>query len=168
MHDREIITGRVVAELRGPDGRLKGFCVTHNLITNQGDRCYAEQASGFAGALAKPTGAKLGTGGGAPAKLGAGSALTTYLTDSHQAINGGFPTSTLNANKREIVYQYLWAAAKATSAATAITEAVIVNDALANATSPEANTLARVLLTGLPSKQAVDTLLLSWTHIIGS
>jgi hypothetical protein len=167
MNDGLGMHGVVVAELRGPDGELKGRCVARNLITNIGDRVYGEQGCGIGSPAAKPTGAKLGAGSTAVAKSGSGSALTTYLSNSHQAITGGFPTSTLVTGKRDIVYQYLWAAGKATTASP-ITEAAIINDALADATSLEAATVSRVLLTGIGSKAAADSLTLTWTHTVGT
>ena len=39
-----------------------------------------------------------------------------------------------------------------------------MTDAIADATSTAANTAARVLLTGIGSKGASDTLTLTWTH----
>ncbi len=160
-----VTRGLVVAELRDEHGRLKGRCEVQNLITEQGDRYYGERAAGIASPPAQVTGMKLGTGSTAVAKTGAGAALVTYLTDSHQAIDGGFPTSALNGSSRRIQWKTTWAAGKATTAS-AITEAVIVIDTLADATSSAANTIARVLLTGIGSKGASDSLSITWSHDI--
>lgn len=159
------IEGKVTWELRGPDGQVKRTGTAFNVITQVGDQMYAERGAGLAGAPAVPTGMKLGTGSTAPAKTGAGAALVTYLANSHQAI--GTPTSGLNGAVRRITYSATFAAGKATSAA-AITEAVIVNEALTDATSLAAATVSRVLLTGIGSKGASDTLAVTWTHDIGT
>jgi len=63
-------------------------------------------------------------------------------------------------------YKRTYAAGEATTAS-AITEAVIVNDTIAtDATSAAAATISRVLLTGIGSKGASDTLTITWTHTI--
>lgn len=159
------ITGHVVVELRGPDGKLKARCETDNLITDVGDQLYASRGAGLT-TSAVPTGLKLGTGATAAAKNGAGAALVTYLTNSHQANDGGFPTAVNSAgNGTTVTYKVTYAAGKATTAS-AITECVIVTDALADATSTAANTGSRVLLTGIGSKGASDTLTVTWTHLL--
>ncbi len=160
------LEGRVTWELRGPDGRVKRTGTAHNTITELGDRMYGERGAGLAGAPAAPTGMKLGTGATAPAKTGAGAALVTYLANSHQTFSGA-ATSGLNAGARRITHAATFAAGKATTGS-AITEAVIVNEALTDATSAAAATVSRVLLTGIGSKGAADTLTLTWTHDIGT
>lgn len=157
-------TGHVEWILRDKHGRIKAQGESDNLVTQVGDQMYAERGAGVSGALAVPTGMKLGTGSTAPSKTGAGAALVAYLTNSHQAFDATYPQSALNGAARRITYQVLFAAGKATSASAAITEAVIVNNALTDATSTSANTAHRVLLTGIPSKQATDTLTLIWTY----
>lgn len=157
------IRGYVVAEIHGPNGKLKSRCEVRNLVTQVGDQYYGERASGIGLPPGQVTGMKLGTGSTVPAKTGAGAALVTYLADSHQAITGGFPTSALSGASRRIQWQAVWAAGKATTAS-AITEVVIVNDTLADATSSAANTISRALLTGIGSKGASDTLTVTWNH----
>lgn len=164
-HDGGAITGKVTWVLTGPDGKVKGEGRAFNVITQVGDQMYGERGAGLAGAPAVPTGMKLGTGSTAVAKTGAGAALTTYLANSHQAI--ATPTSGLNGAVRRITYSATYAAGKATSAS-AITEAVIVNEALTDATSAAAATISRVLLTGIGSKGASDTLAITWTQDIGT
>lgn len=115
--------------------------------------------------LGLAVGMKLGTGSTAVAKTGAGAALVTYLTNSHQVFDATFPSSSLSTG-RVITYKVTYAAGKATSASTAITEAVIFLDFLADATSTAANTTARALLAGIGSKQSTDTLTLTWTHTL--
>ena len=159
--DRNGVQGVVIAELRDADGNLKARCETHNLVTNTGDQYYAGRAVLSTGLPAQVTGMKLGTGSTAPAKSGAGAALVTYLTDSHQAIDGGYPTAAAGVATFRVTY----AAGKATSASP-ITEVVLVTDALANATSSAANTISRALLSGIGSKGAGDSLQITWTHTI--
>ena len=115
-------------------------------------------------AYSVPTGMKLGTGSTAVAKNGAGAGLVTYLANSQQGFDSTYPQQADSAgNGDTITYKVTYAAGKATSAS-AITEAVIVLDYLADATSTVANTAARVLLTGIGSKGASDTLTITWTH----
>lgn len=161
LNDKSGIFGEVVAELRGPDGELKARCVTHNLVTSVGDQYYAGRAALASGLPSQVTGMKLGTGSTAPAKTGAGAALVTYLTDSHQAIDGSYPTAAAGV----VTWRATYAAGKATSASP-ITEVVLVTDALANATSSAANTICRALLGGIGSKGAGDSLQVTWTHTL--
>lgn len=171
--DATFLKGWVEAELRGPDGELKGHCVVPNLITQYGDRVYAERGAGVAGAQASPTGMRLGTGastaGSAPAKTGAFSTLVAYLASSSQAFDGSFPSST-SATGWTVTYKVTYAAGTATTASP-ITEAVIVNDAIgtpptSGAAGVQGATLARVALTGIGSKGASDTLTITWTHTL--
>lgn len=166
--DGSTATGQVTWELRGPDGRVKDSGATSNLITQEGDRTYWERGAGVTGAPAAPTGMKLGTGSTAVAKTGAGAALTTYLTNSHLAFDATFPSSALNGAARRVTYRCTFAAGKATSASP-ITEAVIVNEALTDATSAAAATVHRVLLSpAVAAKGAGDSLVLTWTSDLTS
>lgn len=156
------LAGYVVAELRGPDGELKARCATKNLITAVGDQMYAARGSGIGSPPAAPTGVKLGGGSTAVAKTGAGAALVTYLAGSNKAFDATFPTAVAGV----ATYKRTFAAGEATTASP-ITEAAIVNDTITtDATSTAANTIARVLLTGIGSKGASDTLTLTWTHTL--
>ena len=155
------IKGHVVAELRGPDGELIARHESENLITSTGDQMYASRGAGLV-TSATPTGMKLGTGSTAPAKSGAGAAVVTYLTGSNKAFDATFPTAVAGV----VTYKRTYAAGEATSAS-AITECVIVTDAIAtDAASSAANTASRVLLTGIPSKGAADSLTVTWTHTL--
>ncbi|UAJ78299.1 hypothetical protein IT072_02305 [Leifsonia sp. ZF2019] len=158
------IHGTVVAELWGPDGKLKGYCKTHNLVTAVGDQLYASRGAGLT-TSALPTGMKLGTGSTAVAKTGAGAALVTYLSGSNQAFDSTFPS----VSGGVATYKVTYAAGTATTASP-ITEVVIPTDTIStNATSTAANTIARALLTGIGSKGASDTLTITWLHtILGS
>ena len=161
MNENTTIEGIVEWELRGPNGEIKSAGKVRNLITSVGDQYYAGRAALSSSLPAQVTGMKLGTGSTAPAKSGAGAALVTYLTDSHQAIDGGYPTAAAGVATFRVTY----AAGKATTASP-ITEVVLVTDALANATSSAANTIARALLSGIGSKGAGDSLTITWTHTI--
>lgn len=159
------IAGTVIATLYGPDGRVKARCKTHNLITAVGDQFYAGRAALSTGQPAQITGMKLGSGSTATAKTGAGAALATYLADSNKAIDSGFPTAVAGV----VTFETTWAEGEATTASP-ITEAVLVTETITNDdTSTAAETVARALLSGLPSKGADDVLKLIWIHnLVGS
>lgn len=163
LREHALLRGLVVAELFNPDGDLIAYSEQPNLVTQVGDQYYGERAAGLGSPPAQVTGMKLGTGSTAVAKTGAGAALVAYLTDSHQAIAATYPQSALNGSARRITWRAVWAAGKATSASP-ITEGVIVNETLADATSLAAATIARVLITGIAAKGAGDTLTLTWYH----
>lgn len=162
------IRGFVVVEKHNEAGELTGYFEGPNLVTQVGDQYYGERAAGIASPPAQITGMRLGTGstsgGNVPAKTSTGAALTTYLSGSNKAIDGGFPTSALNGSSRRIVWKRTYAAGEATTAS-AITEAVLVNDTIAtDATSTAANTISRIAITGVGSKGASDTLTVTWNH----
>ncbi len=162
--------GVVTWELRGPDGKIKEKGVNFNVITAIGDRRYAEAGAGLAGAPAVPSGMKLGTGTTAASKTGAGAAVVTYLTNSHQGFDGGTAASADNGSGlRRIRYVTTFAAGKATTSGTPIGEAVMVNEGtLTNAASPDTATISRVLITPTINKGSADTLTITWDHTIGS
>src|SRR4051812_17772559 len=102
-------TGEVLVELRDKHGRLKASCRVPNLITAVGDRLYASRGAGLTTSTL-PVGMKLGTGSGAVAKTGTGSALVTYLSDSHQVFDGSYPQEAGGV----ATYKVSYAAGKAT------------------------------------------------------
>lgn len=162
--DRSGLTGHVIVERHNAAGELVGRFEGSNLVTQVGDQFYGERASGISSPPAQITGMRLGTGSTAVAKTGAGAALVTYLSGSNKALDGGYPTSSLNGSSRRITYRRTYAAGEATTAS-AITEAVLVNDTIAtDATSAAANTISRVLVAGVGSKGASDTLTVTWNH----
>jgi hypothetical protein len=156
-----LLRGTVEWEITGPAGMRSGR--SGNLVTQIGDELYGERGAGIASPPALPTGMKLGTGSTVAAKTGVGAALVTYLTNSHQAFDTGFPASSLFGALRRITYVAIFAPGKATSAGP-ITEAVIVNEALADATSAAAATISRAILVGIGSKSAGETLTVTWVH----
>lgn len=162
--DKSGIVGYLVIERHDEHGNLLERFEGRNLVTQVGDQLYGEKGAGVAGAPAVPTGMKLGTGGTAVAKTGAGAALVTYLAGSNKAFDATYPQSALNGSSRRITYKRTYAAGEATTAS-AITEAVIVNDTIAtDATSTAANTISRILVTGISAKAASDTLTATWNH----
>ena len=168
LHDHFAIRSRVIAELHDHNGLLVARCDTENLVTQVGDQYFAERAAGIGSPPAQVTGMKLGTGSTAASKTGAGAALAAYLTDSHQALAATYPQSSLNGSARRITWRAVWAAGKATSASP-ITEVVLVNETLADATSLAAATIARALLTNIAAKNSAETLTVTWTHdLLGS
>jgi hypothetical protein len=167
--ERLIITGRIAWRLETA-GRLDAEGSAANLVTAVGEQMYADRGAGVGSAPAAPAGMKLGTGSTATAKTGAGAQLATYLANSHQAFEAGYPASSLNGAARRASYRATWAAGKATSGSP-ITEVVIVNDTLVNATSAESATMARALLTGsnaIPGKLSTQALTVTWTHDLSS
>lgn len=160
--DTMALIGNVEWEL-SRDGVVLRRGRSRNLVTQIGDRLYAERGAAIASPPATPTGMKLGTGSTAASKSGAGAALATYLTNSHLAFDATYPQSALVGAARRISYVSTYGPGKATSAVP-ITEAVIVNEALADATSAAAATICRALLAGIGSKGAGETLIVTWTH----
>ncbi len=157
------IRGTVRWEVRNADGSVAASGEVPNLVTSIGQRYYMERAASIVGAPAAITGMKLGTGSTTPAKTGAGAALVTYLANSHQAIDAGFPTSTAVGAAQRITYSCTFAAGKATSASTPITEVVLVNETLADATSAASATVARALITAT-TKTDTQILVVTWLH----
>lgn len=162
------IIGTLTLELYGPDGELKDRRVVRNLITTAGDEYYAKKAiAGVAPASpSAPTaasGMKLGTGTTAAAKSGAGAALVTYESGSNNPFDTSFPTTIDEAGDGgwSASYKTTWAAGDVTE--TALTEAVIVNDAGTDATSTAANTYSRVTFSAI-NKGAGDSLVGTWNH----
>ena len=166
----------VVVERFGENGELVERFEGHNIVTQVGDQVYGERGAGVSGAPAAPTGFKLGTGSTATAKTGAGAALVTYLSGSNKTFDATYPLSAVKLaatapattyDARKITYKRTYAPGEATTASP-ITEAVIVNDTIGtDATSTAANTLHRVLITGVSAKAAGDTLTVTIDYIQG-
>lgn len=164
--DAAALHGEVVVQLIDENGNVKDERRTSNLITDAGDLYYAGMAIALVTPAApaqptKMTGMKLGTGTTAAAKAGAGAALVTYETGSNNPFDASFPATQnlgagLGVNGQ---YKTTWAAGDVTE--TALTEAVIVNDAATDATSTAANTTHRVVFTAI-NKTASDSLVITW------
>lgn len=160
--------GTVLIQLYDQDGRLKDERRDVNLITTAGDEYYAKRGAAAVVPAApadvtKVTGMKLGTGATAAAKSGAGAALVTYESGSNNPFDATWPqlVDLTGDTGWQIQYKTTWAAGDVTD--TALTEAVIVNDAAADATSTAANTIARIVFTAI-NKTASDTLVITWNH----
>lgn len=159
-------TGAVLIQLIDEHGNVKDERRAGNLITDAGDLYYASMAIALVTPAApaqptKMTGMKLGTGTTAVAKAGAGAALVTYITGSNNPFDASFPVTQnlgagLGVNGQ---YKTTWAAGDVTNSA--ITEAVIVNDAGTDATSTAANTAHRIVFSAI-NKTASDSLVITW------
>jgi len=163
----EGVSGQVLVEVFDAEGNLTDMRVG-NLVTTAGDQYYADRGASAVAPAApadatKVTGMKLGTGVTAAAKSGAGASLVTYITGSNNLFDATYPQKVdLSADTGwQIQYRVTWAAGDVTNAA--ITEAVIVNDAAADATSTAPNTISRVVFTAI-NKTASDTLVITWNH----
>jgi hypothetical protein len=159
-------TGSVLIQLFDEHGNLKDERRGGNLITEAGDLYYAGKAIAAISPAnpSAPTamsGMKLGTGTTAVAKSGAGAALVTYISGSNNAFDATYPVvqnlgAGLGVNGQ---YRTTWAAGDVTNSA--ITEAVIVNDAGTDATSTGANTAHRIVFSAI-NKTASDSLVITW------
>lgn len=134
-----------------------------NLVTRVGDEYYGERAAGIASPPAQVTGMQLGTGTTAVAKTGAGATIVTLVASSLVAIDATWPQSSLNGSSRRIQWKTTWNAGVAT--ANAIAEVVLTNQSTGTQTAvPEADSIARALLSPVVNKGASDTLAVTWNH----
>lgn len=161
------LVGYGVVELRGPDGSLKQVEPFTNIVTTSGDKFYAQviaqSAGGAAPSPGSPTGMKLGTGTTAATKSGAASALGAYISGSNKTFTATTVAAVVSGDTGwTVAYECTWVAGVATN--TAITEVVIVNDAVTNATATAANTYARAVI-ALVNKGAQDSLTVTWKHL---
>lgn len=163
LAERVGLTGLVVARLYGPGGRLNHYQVEKNLITDVGDEYYMERAAGITSPPDQVTGMRLGSSNANPAaKSGTGSSITTHITGSNVAIDGGFPTSSKPAAARRIQWQSTWAAGVATAT---IWEAVITNlTPIGTGAGAAGDTISRVVFGSSIVKGAQDSLVLTWNH----
>lgn len=160
--------GYGVAALYDGDGRLKQLVPYGNIVTDAGDEYIGGKTIvgvlpvNFASPKAVVSGMKLGTGSTAINKSGGtGLVLATYITGSNNPFDSGYPTLTAVGSRVGWNTRYLttWAAGDVTNAA--ITEVVMTNDAGTDATSTEANTYARALISSV-NKTAADSLVIDW------
>jgi hypothetical protein len=168
-NDESVVHGIITVRLYDVDGNVKHEETINNLITDAGDLYQATRiAAGVnSNGVSQPTlvtGMKLGTGTAAATKAGAGAALATYLTGSNRTFDATYPKVTnlgsgLGVN---VEYKATWAAGTATSAS--INEVVIVNDAANNATSTDANTIARGVFGSTINKASGEALEVTWNH----
>jgi hypothetical protein len=140
-----------------------------NIVTQYGDQYYGERAAPITGAPGPITGIKLGTGTNPTGKTGTGTAsLQTYLSGSAQALDAGYPQSSLSPTSgRRITYQVTWVPGDMTTASV-INEGALVNESsLTDTTSGTGATIARVLFNGgINGKAAGEYLTIIWNHDI--
>lgn len=166
-NDKSGIYGTAVIQLIR-DGQIIHEETVKNLVTTAGDEYYAKKAGAGVGPAAPsaPTaasGMKLGTGATAAAKSGAGAALVTYESGSNNPFDSTYVQFVDESADTgwSVVYRTTWNAGDVTESA--LTEAVIVNDAGTDATSIAANTHARITFSPV-NKTAADQLIITWTH----
>lgn len=147
------------------------FVPFYNLITTAGDQYQAKKiATGISPANpSAPTaanGIKLGTGTTAAAKSGAGAALVTYLSGSNVSFTTAYPqTSAVAGTDTGWIVTYRGDYAAGVITTSALTEAVIVNDAGTNATSTAANTYSRVVFAAQDLSAGTQPLAVIWNHL---
>ena len=151
------LKGEVIAELRGPDGKLKQRLVTHNLVTDQGDD-FAKSA--IYTAAYSTWGMKLGTAETAAAKNGAGSFVAegSYITGSAKAFVATFPKEGASANICQ--FQTLFEAGEGTSAT--INQVAIVDNTTDAYEANADHTFAISIFGATINKGADDTLTVTW------
>lgn len=140
------IRGHVRVEVFGPDGVLKDYRETDNLIVTAGKNQIADRMIGTG--VAVPSHMAVGTG-----TTAAAAGDTTLQTELDR---NALTSNTRSANVNTLVGD--WAAGDATNAA--ITEAGILNAATVGTLT------ARAVFTAIP-KGAADTLKITWTLTFG-
>lgn len=155
--DRMCLRGEVIAVLRGPDGKVKGRQVTHNLVTDQGD-IFAKSA--IYTAAYSTWGMKLGTASTAASKNGAGSFIAAgdYVSGSAKALDDSTPKQGASANICQ--FRRLWAAGEGTNAT--INRVAIVDNTTNAGEADATHTFAIAVFTAQIAKGADDTLQVTW------
>src|SRR5688500_16884539 len=153
--------------LEGPDGEIKGFGHETNVITDYGDRVYAENGAGTTSPPAVPQTMALGTSSTPATKSGAGATLVTPLAGATASGANLTKAASAGTNARTITYVGTCGPGAGTTS-TPITEAVLTNVA-AGTTPAIGNTVSRLLFTTpVGTKGAQDTLTVTWLHNLGS
>lgn len=151
------LKGVVIAELRGPDGKLKQREVTHNLVTDQGDD-FAKSA--IYTAAYTTWGMKLGTATTGADKSGAGAyiAVGDYISGSAQALDDSTPKE--GASGDICQFRRLWAAGEGTSST--INRVAIVDNTSDAGEADATHTFAISVFASTINKGASDTLTVTW------
>jgi len=156
-HEIMGVTGEVIAEVRGPDGKLKSRQVTHNLVTGQGDKfaaaaIYTAAYSGW--------GMKLGTASTAASKTGAGSyiAVADYVSGSAKALDDSTPKA--GATDDICQFRRLWAAGEGTNST--INRVAITDNTTDAGEADATHTFAIAVFAAQIAKGADDTLTVTW------
>lgn len=169
--------GEMFYELRGERGELRELAFMRNLITDVGDAFYAKRAWQISTVPDIGGGMKLGTGTANSAKVtNTGTPvyarIQTYVTGSAAAFSGGYPQGAAGTGYQATV-KSSWAAGTAT--ATGIAEATVSNQNGSgntpatpsnSADANDTNTLARAQLSPIVNKGALDTLDVTWYHVL--
>lgn len=153
MESKVRIRGHVIAELFGPDGKLKRREEVHNLVTDVGDIYLAQLAYGSAWGT---NGLKLGSASTAAAKNGAGAfpAVADYISGSAHA-----PTLAVGASSNILKLTHTWAAGEATGTIRRMGWC----DNTTNAGEADATKTAAMVVFGADiPKGASDTLAITW------
>ncbi len=154
------LRGWVVAEVHGPDGKLKQHLETHNLVTEQGD-FFAAKAIYSATYFGAGWGMKLGTATTAASKDGAGSyiAVGDYIAGSAQALDDSTPKA--GGTDDDVVFRRLWADGEGTNAT--INRVAIVDNTTGAGEADATHTYAISVFGSAINKGASDTLTVTWT-----
>ena len=157
LKDKLGMRGQVIAEVRDKDGVVKQRSVTHNLVTDQGDK--------FAGAAIytaaySPWGMKLGTAATEASKNGAGSFIAAgdFVAGSAKALDDSTPKEGASGNI--VQFRRLWAAAEGTS--DTINRVAIVDNTSAAGEADATHTFAISVFDAQIAKGALDTLTVTW------
>jgi hypothetical protein len=149
--------GHVVAELFGPDGKVKGRWEQDNLVTDIGDQMLASLAYGTAGWTYRM---KTGSASTAAAKNGAGSfvAVGDYNSGSAHAMDATYPKVGISANIAQ--FKVTWAAGENTNT---IRRVGLVDNATDAGEADATHTAATSVFAGDIVKAAADSLAVTWT-----
>jgi hypothetical protein len=144
------VTGKVVAELFGQDGKLKQRVETHNRITTSGDEV-------LAGILRDKVdtihGMELGTGSTAAAK--GDTAMETVIASSYEPLD-----ATPTGSGGNVICVSTWAAGDVTQ--NGITEVGLFEDGTDGGASSGVM-IGRAILSPTVNKGANDSLAVTWT-----
>ena len=157
FNSKVVLRGEVIAELRGPDGKLKQRLVQHNLVTDEGD---AKAAEAMFTAAYSTWGMKLGTANTAASKSGAGSyiAVADYVSGSAQALDDSTPKA--GATDDIVQFRRLWAAGEGTD--NTINRVSICANTTDAGEGDATGTYAIAVFAAQIAKAAGDTLTVTW------
>lgn len=158
FNSQMVMQGEVIAELRGPDGKVKQRQVTHNLVTDVGDKFAA--AAMYTSAYAT-WGMKLGIANTAASKSGAGSFIAVvddYISGSNKALDDSTPKA--GATDDICQFRRLYAAGEGTNAT--INRVCICGNTADNGEADADDTYATAVFAAQIAKGADDTLTVTW------
>lgn len=157
MKSKVTLKGHVIAELCGPDGKLKQRLEQHNIVTTNGD---ALAAAALYSAAVSGWGMKLGTATTEAAKSGAGSFIATgdYISGSAKALDNSTPKQGSSAGI--VQFRRLWAAGEGTS--NTINRVAIVDNTTDAGEADASHTFAISVFADQIAKAAGDTLTVTW------